>query len=185
MPGPMFAVTVTRGYRSPYAGTLTALGHAVVEIPLMLVIYFGLATFFEIEGVKIGLGIVGGLGLLYLGTSMFRARVGVVEGIGDLPYNSVVAGIATSVFNPYFLLWWATIGASLVMSASAFGITGLALFAVVHLFCDFAWLTLVSAVVYKTGHLWNRWVHITVFTVCSLLLIGFGVWFITAAILQI
>ena len=44
MPGPMFAVAVTRSYKSQFAGTKMALGHAIVEIPLMLLIYFGLAT---------------------------------------------------------------------------------------------------------------------------------------------
>jgi len=32
MPGPMFAVTLTKSYRSPWAGTMIALGHAVIEV---------------------------------------------------------------------------------------------------------------------------------------------------------
>ena len=55
MPGPMFAVTVAKSYKSQSAGIKIALGHALVEIPVMLLIYFGLAQFFYEEPVQIGL----------------------------------------------------------------------------------------------------------------------------------
>ncbi len=45
MPGPMFAVTLAKSYKSQLAGTQIALGHAIVEIPLMLLIYFGFGRF--------------------------------------------------------------------------------------------------------------------------------------------
>ena len=32
MPGPMFAVTMAKGYKSPWAGTQISLGHAVIEV---------------------------------------------------------------------------------------------------------------------------------------------------------
>ena len=47
MPGPVFAVTLTKSYKSPWAGTQIALGHAVIEVPLILLIYFGFAQFFQ------------------------------------------------------------------------------------------------------------------------------------------
>ena len=40
MPGPLFAVTVAKSYKSQLAGMQIALGHALVEIPLILFIYF-------------------------------------------------------------------------------------------------------------------------------------------------
>jgi len=60
MPGPMFAVTVAKSYRSQLAGIQIALGHAMVEIPLILLIYFGLAQFFQHEVVRLVLNLVGG-----------------------------------------------------------------------------------------------------------------------------
>ena len=47
MPGPVFAVTVAKSYKSRFAGIKIALGHALVEIPLMLLIYFGFGRFFQ------------------------------------------------------------------------------------------------------------------------------------------
>ena len=178
MPGPMFAVTIAKSYRSQYVGILIALGHALIEVPLMLLIYFGLAPFFQQDFVKLVLSLLGGGMLLWLGIVMFRTRAEVIEKGKDLPYNSVTAGVVTSALNPYFLLWWATAGSKLINDSREFGITGLALLIPVHLICDLVWLSFVSILVWRTRSLWGRKFQSGVFIVCSLFLIGFGVWFL-------
>ena len=40
-PGPITAVTIGKGSVSPYAGALVAVGHGIVEFPLMAAVYFG------------------------------------------------------------------------------------------------------------------------------------------------
>ena len=182
MPGPMFAVTVAKSYKSQLAGTQIALGHAIVEIPLMLLIYFGFARFFQDELVQLILSVLGGAILIWLGASMFKARARVVEVGTDLPYNSVVAGVVTSALNPFFILWWATIGSKLIMDSLEFGTTGFALLIPVHWLCDLVWLSFVSILVYKTKSLWGRKFQGGLFASCSLLLIGFGVWFLVSGI---
>jgi len=178
MPGPMFAITVAKSYKSQFAGTQIALGHAIVEIPLIFLIYFGFARFFEEELVQIILYLVGAVMLLWLGVSMFRARVGVIEKGKDLAYNAVVAGVVTSLFNPFFILWWATIGIMLIRNSLDFGLTGFALFIPVHWLCDLIWLSFVSILIYRTQSLWGRKFQEWLFISCSLLLIGFGGWFL-------
>jgi len=182
MPGPMFAVTVAKSYKSQLAGTQIALGHAIVEIPLMLLIYFGFARFFQDELVQLILSVLGGAILIWLGASMFKARARVIEVGTDLPYNSVVAGVVTSALNPFFILWWATIGSKLIMDSLEFGTTGFALLIPVHWLCDLVWLSFVSILVYKTKSLWGRKFQGGLFASCSLLLIGFGAWFLVSGI---
>ncbi|MFC1904444.1 LysE family transporter [Chloroflexota bacterium] len=182
MPGPMFAVTPAKSYRSPWAGTHLALGHAVIEVPLILLIYFGFARFFQNSLVQFGLSVLGGAMICWLGIAMFRARTEVVERGKDLPYNALTAGIITTIFNPFFLLWWATIGSMLIMKFLDFGTMGLMVFIVVHWLCDLGWLTLVSILVYRTHSLWGRKPQEWLFITCSLLLIGFGGWFIVSGI---
>ncbi len=181
-PGPMFAVTLAKSYRSPWAGTWIALGHAVIEVPLILLIYFGFAPFFQNSAVQLGLSIVGGGMICWLGIAMFRARTEIVHQGKDLPYNAFVAGILTSGFNPFFLVWWATIGSMLIMRFLDFGTTGLMVFIVAHWLVDLVWLSLVSNLVYRTRSLWGRKFHEWLFIACSLLLIGFGGWFIVSGI---
>ena len=182
MPGPMFAVTVARSYKSRFVGIKVALGHALVEIPLMLLIYFGFARFFDQEPVQIALYLVGGGVLVWMGIGMFRARGRVVERSQDLPYNSVVAGVVTSALNPFFILWWVAIGSMLIMKSLSFGVIGFALLITVHLLCDFGWLFFVSAMVYRAQSLWKGRLQQGLFIACSWLLVGFGVWFLVSGI---
>lgn len=184
-PGPMFAVTVAKSYRSPWAGAQIAIGHAIVEVPLILLIYFGFSRFFENQIVQIVLSLVGGGMIIWIGYSMFRARKDVVETGKDLVYGSVTAGIIMSIGNPFFLLWWATVGMTLIMKFLEFGTTGLPIFIFTHWTCDFIWLSIVSFIIYRTKTLWGKKFQTGIFIVCSLLLVGFGGWFIFSGIQQI
>ncbi len=185
MPGPMFAVTLAKSYKSPWVGAQIALGHAVIEVPLILLIYFGFAQFFQNNVVQLVLSILGGGMIIWMGVSMFRSRTEVVRGGKDLPYNAFVAGIFTSGFNPFFLLWWATIGSMLIMRFLDFGTGGLVIFIIVHWLCDLVWLSFVSVTIYKTHSFWRRGIQEWLFIGCSLLLVGFGIWFMVSGILKV
>jgi threonine/homoserine/homoserine lactone efflux protein len=182
MPGPMFAVTLAKSYKSPWAGTQIALGHAVIEVPLILLIYFGFAQFFENSIVQLVLSILGGGMIIWLGIGMFRSRTKVVKEGKDLPYSAFTAGIITSGLNPFFILWWATIGSMLVMRFTEFGIGGLTVFIIAHWLCDLVWLSFVSVLVYKSRSLWGQRFQEWVFIASSLLLAGFGLWFVISGI---
>jgi len=182
MPGPVTAVTVTKGSRRVSAGALIAVGHGLIELPLIVLIYFGLASFFELNGVRIGVGLAGGLVLLWMSWSMFRNMPSVFGEHRETTHGSVVAGIATTAANPYFFVWWATVGAALLTSAREFGGAGVAAMGVTHWLCDFGWLWLVSWAVFKSKPLWTQKVNRVVFGVCSAVLAGFGVWFIYSGI---
>jgi threonine/homoserine/homoserine lactone efflux protein len=182
MPGPMTAVTLAKSYKSPWAGVWISLGHAVIEVPLILLIYFGFAQFFQNNIVRLVLSVAGSGMIIWLGVSMFRARTGVVRKGKDLPYNAFLAGIFASGFNPFFLLWWATIGSMLIMRILEFGTTGLIVFTIVHWLCDLVWLSLLSNVIYRTHTFWGQRLQEWLFIACSLLLIGFGLWFLISGI---
>ncbi len=182
MPGPMTAVTLAKSYRSPWAGVMISLGHAVIEIPLILLIFLGFTEFFKDSIVQLVFSFLGGGMIIWLGIAMFRARLEVITADKDLAYNSFVAGIMTSVFNPFFLLWWATVGSMLIMKFTEFGVTGIITFAVVHWLCDLVWLSFISVIVYRTHRLWGRRFQEWAFIACSALLVGFGGWFIVSGI---
>jgi len=185
MPGPMFAVTVAKSYRSAWAGTKIALGHAIIEVPLILLIYFGFAQFFQNTTVQLVLSIVGGGMIIWLGINMFRARAEIVTGNKDLAYKSIMAGVITTALNPFFLLWWATVGSMLLMRFLDFGQIGLPVFITVHWICDLIWLSFVSILINKTHALWGQRFQEWIFIICSLLLVGFGIWFMVSGIQQV
>jgi len=184
-PGPMFTVTLAKSLKSPWAGVYVSLGHAVIEVPLILLIYFGLAQFFENITMQLVLGVLGGGMIVWMSVSLFRARMEIAREGKDTTYSAFVAGILMSGLNPFFLVWWVTVGSLLLMNfLNAVGTWGLPLFVVVHWLCDLVWLSLVSFTIYRTHSFWSVKVQEWVFIVLSLALLYFGVWFIVKGIIN-
>jgi threonine/homoserine/homoserine lactone efflux protein len=182
MPGPVTAVTIARGSRRREAGALIAVGHGLGEGPIILLIYFGLATFIEQDPVRVAVGILGGSVLLWRALGIARNTPRIAAEQRDRAHGSILAGLALSLANPYFFVWWATVGAALIVSAREFGGTGVAAMGVTHWLCDFGWLLLISWVVFKSKRLWTQRVNRVVFGICAAILAGFGVWFLVSSI---
>lgn len=186
LPGPMTAATIAKGYSDRHAGAWIAAGHAVIEIPLIAIIavvYFVSGRFVSSPLVEKVIYLVGGLMLLYLGFRMFRATRETRSAVGGLPTSSLVTGIVITGTNPGFYAWWVTVGAALVTGAAKFGLVGVVLFTIVHLPLDLAWSEFLSASTFESRRWWTQKVQRVVFSVCALVLAGFGVWFCLSALL--
>ncbi len=185
MPGPVTAVVISKGAQSRWAGAMVAIGHGIVEIPLIAIIYFiysGFSDFVNKDSVQIALGLAGGLVLIWMAVGAFRAQPMSTDIKNDNPARgAVLAGIATTALSPFFLLWWATTGAKIVSEAQNFN-GGVVAMGTAHFLCDAGWLLLLSLVVFQSKRLWTPKVHRTIFAVCGLTLAGFGVYFIYRAI---
>src|SRR5512136_1398579 len=117
-PGAITAATIAAGTKSRHAGGLIAVGHAVVEFPLMFLILAGIGVLFESAAAKTVIGLVGGLFLLWMGVQMLRdLRKESAVSAENSSHSPLVTGIILSVSNPYFLLWWATVGLALAKDA--------------------------------------------------------------------
>lgn len=178
MPGPVTAGTIAKGYKDKNAGIQIALGHAVVEFPLVGAIGLGLGPFFQNKEVMIGIGLVGGIFLLYIGYNMMRLGKEVERTEKYLPYPPFIVGIITTITNPYFFLWWATIGLLLIATAVGFGLAAFIVFAVLHWSFDLIWDYFISFSVFKSKRLWTEKVHNIVFSICGGVMVFFGLYFI-------
>jgi len=182
LPGPMTAATIAKGYGSKNAGALIAVGHGVIELPLIAAIYLGVGHFLGLPLVVSIIYIAGGVALFYLGFRMFRTASDAPGEVGGLPRNSMVTGIVVTATNPAFYVWWITIGAALITGAALFGVIGVVLLAVVHWPCDLIWSEFLSLGAFKSRKWWTGRVPRIVFSICALILIGFGVWFLISGL---
>ena len=188
MPGPLFAVTIEKASKRKNAGALIAVGHAIVEFPLMFVIFFVLTQFKIPSFVQVAVALVGGSLMVFMGIQAFRKR-NKTEELVSSSRDSVLAGIYTTAVNAGFILWWLTIGTALILNAQLFGLIGFSLFAGVHWLCDFSWYTGIALAIFKSQQLWSqRWnqqvrTGITLF--CVAIFVGFGVYFIGSALSSI
>jgi len=158
-PGPVTAATLAAGTRWRHAGALVAVGHGIVEFPLMLLIMAGTSTLFASKGVTIGIGLVGGAFLILMGWQMLRSLGKNQDQTGiKAARNPILTGVILTVGNPYFLLWWVTVGLALATRALALGALAFGMFAIVHWLCDLVWLEALSLATFRgTRLLGARW----------------------------
>ena len=138
MPGPLFAVTIKKAAKSKFSGALIAVGHGIVEFPLMFLICFVLSQFQIPSVMQVAVELVGGFLMVFMGIQAFRNRHR-EEAAVPLKRDSVFAGIYTTAVNAGFILWWLTIGTALILNAQQFGLAGFTVFAGVHWLTDFLW----------------------------------------------
>jgi len=187
-PGPVMTSAIAGGTKSKHAGFFISLGHSAIELPLLAAIALGIGFIFEYPAAKIGIGLIGGLYLLWMGWGMFRESYHFREsGNPDLapaPVAGVqktspfVTGFVLSATNPYFILWWATVGLNLAKDAASFGYVAIILFAIVHSLCDMTWLELISFTSFKGSRLLSEKNQKNVLAVCAAAIIFFGFYFI-------
>jgi len=178
-PGPVTAATIALGARSRYAGPLIAIGHGIVEFPLMILIVFGMDRLLKSTTTQITIGLAGGTFLLIMAIQMLRSlKNAEIQQAKATKSGPVATGIILSAGNPYFLLWWATVGLTLATTATQLGIWAFALFAVVHWLCDLVWLGALSWASFKGSVLLGPRSQQIVLLICSVTLLGFGLFFI-------
>ena len=59
-PGAITAATLAQGGRNRWAGTWIAVGHGILEIPLIFVLLFGVGVWLQAPAAKIAIGLAGG-----------------------------------------------------------------------------------------------------------------------------
>jgi threonine/homoserine/homoserine lactone efflux protein len=182
MPGPLTAATLAAGPTRRHAGLLTAVGHGIVEFPLMLLIMAGTAGVVEHQGFRVGVSLAGGVVLLAMGAGALSRRSG-----RDGPARRyvgrglVLTGILLSIGNPFFLVWWATAGLKLATQAVRLGVLACGLFALVHWLCDLIWLEVLSLGAFKGVHMLGGRTGRIITCICAAVMLAFGAAFIIGA----
>jgi len=184
MPGPLFAITIQKAAKSKFAGVLIALGHGVVEFPVMFLIYFLLSQFIIPNSIQSAIGVIGGSFMIFMGIRAYKNRNRQDNSKVSLKRDSLIAGVWTSAVNAGFILWWLTIGTVLIANAQIFGFSGFCVFAGVHWSIDFLWYAFVGILIFKSQKFWTKKVHYGVTLFCVGVFLLFGAYFISSAIIS-
>ncbi len=156
-PGPVSAMAVSQGARwGAVAGPLITAGHAMAEAVVVCLLAFGVHRVLESQVVVGGLGVAGGTVLMGMGWGLLgiarREQKSFPTVAGTPPTTRwtalVRAGVLTTAGNPYWLLWWATIGAHYFLLFRPYGyVAVIGLFFGGHILLDLGWNTILSAAV--------------------------------------
>jgi threonine/homoserine/homoserine lactone efflux protein len=187
-PGPILTVTIAESARRGFkAGPLIISGHALLELMVVLAIILGLGAYLKSSFVMGIIASLGGAMLIWLGIGMVRTAgslsIGAQKAGDNLEHtpHPFVMGILASISNPYWTLWWATIGLGYLVAAMKLGLGGVIIFFLGHITADFAWYSIVSLGVSRGKALVKDKTYQIIIRFCGLFLLGFGVWFLVAA----
>jgi len=178
-PGPTLVATINASIAGDWKiGPKVTLGHMIAESVLFFLIVLGLATLALPYTSAIAL--IGGIALILFGaltiTGSRRASLnGPVTGTVSNPY---VAGLVTSAANPYFWIWWLTIGSAMVIAGLAGGIVLAGVFMIGHWCADLGWFTLVSTGVSRGRTILSDMSYRRIMGVCGVFLILFGAYYL-------
>jgi threonine/homoserine/homoserine lactone efflux protein len=161
-PGPVSAAIVSesprRGWR---VGPLIATGHIALELVLIILIGLGLTSILGNPFIQKVIALAGGILLLYMGLSYiwagYRGTMELSEG-GAETYrrhhrNLIGLGMITTISNPFWYAWWATVVPGYLSEVSSFGVGAIAAFYIGHISADYLWDTLLSATI-SAGQRW-------------------------------
>jgi len=174
-PGPISAAALGKGSRTPHAGALIAIGHGLVEVPVMIAVLLGVRSLVDVPQVRLGVTVLGALLLVVMAVGMLRS----VRGAEIDPMRSagspLVAGVLLTLSNPYVYIWWTTIGAALVLRSFDFGVWGFVALAVAHWLCDLGWDYFLSALSFRGGQFFGKRFQKGVFLVSGCIMAAFAV----------
>ncbi len=185
MPGPVTAAVAEQSMRRGFiAGPMIALGHGMLEVFVVVLLVSGLGQYIAAEPVAGVFGVGGGLILVWMGYGMIRGAVsgkitmdsGAVE-VRQKRGGPFFAGILTTLSNPYWFLWWITVGAGYVIYALDFGAPGVFFFFTGHVLSDLFWFSLLSLVFVSGKKFFTDRIYAGIITGLGTFLLIFAVYF--------
>jgi threonine/homoserine/homoserine lactone efflux protein len=181
MPGPLLTATISESSRhGTKAGPLLILGHGILELVLVMALLSGLAPFLQKEAVFVFIALIGSGILFWMATDMFRSLPALTmkcERRQPRHENLVLSGILMSLANPYWTIWWASIGLGYIIYSMKFGYPGVFFFFLGHIAADLAWYAFISTIVGRGRHLFSDRLYRGVVGGCACFLVLFAGYF--------
>jgi len=186
MPGPLLTVTVSESpRRGAITGPLMILGHGILELGLVIALLLGLAPFLKQDGVFVSIALAGGAILVWMAVSMFRSLPKLnldLDATPGKPRNLILSGIIFSLANPYWTIWWASIGLGYIMSSAKLGIPGISAFFAGHILADLIWYSFISYSVSKGKRFLSNTLYRGLIGGCASFLLVFACCFLYSGI---
>lgn len=189
MPGPLLTVTVSESSRrGASTGPMMIFGHGLLELALVGALLSGLGPLLARDDVYMLISLTGGTVLFWMGLAMLRSLPRVSQELQSTTPNSrnlILAGIVLSAANPYWLVWWASIGLGYIMHSLKFGLLGVTAFFTGHILADLAWYTFVSYGIARGRHLLSDALYKKLIGGCGFFLIVFSCCFWVSGVRKI
>lgn len=182
IPGPLFFYTVSEVLRSNQrVGFEIVLGHILLESLFIGLVLIGFGSFLSSKAFLIVLSSVGELALIIMGVLIIwkspKMQLRRSDGVA-FKNGAILGGAFFSLISPGFIVWWATIGVSLLLSAFSGGWIVLGCFIVGHWLADVSWYGVVAFSVERGKYYLSEHAYRGIMRVLAVFLIYLGVYFL-------
>ena len=184
-PGPLFAANITYGLKQgTKAGIKIAIGHSLVELPLVILLGIGILSLEIFPEFKIIISILGAITLFVFAFIQIKSTLKKNEKTETkLKQGPIITGVLLSALNPFFIIWWLTIGLKLISDAMAiWAFIGILIVFVLHVWMDFVWLGSTAFLISKSKKIISNTNYKIIMLALSAVLIYFGITFLTDVI---
>lgn len=187
-PGPLFFATIAHGAKLGAKGGLAfSIGHTLVELPLVLLLSVGLLTVADQPVIKLITGVAGGLALLTFGafliwdTLVKKGNQITLRGIASR--SPLLVGLIFTGLNPYFIVWWLTVGGELIRRGLMFAsLGGVIIMFLSHIWMDYAWLTIIAYLAKKGTSILGNKGYKALMILFGVAFVYFGINFVISAL---
>ncbi len=178
-PGPLFVATISSAIKNGrLAGLKIAFGHTLVELPLVIMIGLGVLSLETMPEFRIVISAVGAISVFAFAGLQIRSVLKSDVIAKGSRYGAFATGVFLTGLNPFFLVWWFTIGIKLISDALLlWSLWGILVMFGMHIWMDYAWLFFVSTVSARVKFLSDRRYKICMVAINGAL-IYFGISFI-------
>jgi threonine/homoserine/homoserine lactone efflux protein len=183
-PGPTLVATINASLAGDWkAGLKVSLGHIVIETAIFFLIILGLAS--VATPYTTAIAVFGGIALIVFGVLTIRGSRSATLSTGPVQVgaNPYMAGLLTSAANPYFWIWWLSVGSALLISSLAGGLLLAVVFMIGHWGADVSWYVFVSTGVSKGKAILSDTAYHHIMAACGAFLIIFGLWYLAGPFL--
>jgi len=180
-PGPLFTANIVYGLKEgKIAGLKIAMGHTVVEFPLIVFLGLGTISLETFPEYRILITVIGAIGLFVFAGLQIKSIFGKdFRNKTNSNKNSFLAGIFLSALNPFFIIWWLTIGIVLITESIAlWGFSGIIILFIFHIWMDYVWLFAVAGFASKAKNVLSNNNYKILIVGLSILLVYFGIQFL-------
>mgnify|MGYP002633701151 FL=1 len=180
-PGPLFAANISYGLREgAKSGIKMAIGHTIVEFPLVILLGIGVFSLEIFPEFRMIISIVGAITLFVFALVQIKTVLQNNKNITSTPkHGPLVTGIILSALNPFFIIWWLTIGFKLISDAMlVWAFSGIVIVFFLHIWMDFVWLGGISFLASKSSKILSNRNYKFIMIGLSLLLVYFGITFL-------
>jgi threonine/homoserine/homoserine lactone efflux protein len=161
---------------------------------MVILLSVGMEKLLTMPGIPAVIAFLGGIFLIYMSYGIIKhpdqgspfPRNEHKDSLNQpLTKQPIISGALVTLGNPFWFVWWLTIGVTMLTRSSIIGTLGSIAFYLGHIFADYSWLSFISFVISSGRRFLNNKVYSSIMISCAIFLGIIGLYFVVSGSSQL